>query len=419
MRTYRLFPLTSVVVILCCLIAAWRSAACAQTVGPLVVDNDSHVVVMEYEAWFGPNAVTFEGAAAKPLLQSADMEKAGLRGYDSADPAVIKQHVAWMEYMGVDAALIDLTNNVSCIFDSAWFAKKYLPNCTPGFRSGNQTIRNNTGNLYPAWSKLGTPLKLIPLLDGADQDVLYPDIDGATSFEKEVDYFGTRMQKHPELQVIYEGKPLMLVFIGVGLDPNRADNPLWFQIRKFLESHPEISQKYTFRLMSGYLDSQPAFWATQGIPTGPVEIKTGYGFWSWVDRLNPSCTELYCPYYPSYNNAGSRVENYTASIATAGQTGWRCPNLNPPYCPDDSLRFGKERSYVTFDGFMAYADTLQPIFLLIHQFNEFGPPDEGWNANTDDDIEPANLWSTTAIENVKHQIEIYRQHTGASVTMLP
>jgi hypothetical protein len=117
---------------------------------PLFVNEDSQVVVMEYEAWFGPNAVTFQTSVAKPLLQSADMQAIG-GGYDSVDPKVIRQHAAWLEDMGVDAALIEVTNNVSCIFDSEAFAQKYLPNCTELFRSENQSIRDNTGNLYPAW----------------------------------------------------------------------------------------------------------------------------------------------------------------------------------------------------------------------------------------------------------------------------
>jgi hypothetical protein len=375
--------------------------------GPLIVDANSHVVLMEYEAWFGPNAVNFQGAAAMPLLQSADMQSVG-GGYDSADPIVIRQHVAWMEYMGIDAAISDLTNNVSCIFDSEWFVQKYLPNCTPSFRCYNQTIRDNTGNLYPAWTTLGTPLKLIPLLGGIDENVLVKDLDGKTAFEKEVAYFGARMHQYPDRAVIYQGKPLMLIFLGAAQDPNRADNPLWFQIRKFLRTHPEISRQYTFKMMAGYLDSQPSLWLNQGAPDGPVEINPGYGFWSWVDRLNPSCTLPLCPYYPSYNQAGRRVENFTASIATAGQSGWGCPNSEaPPYCPDDALRYGEDRTYTTFDSFMAYARQLDPIFLIIHQFNEFLPPDEGWNANTDDDIEPANLWGFGALEAVKHQINLY------------
>ncbi|HXR16622.1 MAG TPA: hypothetical protein VN777_10530 [Terriglobales bacterium] len=385
---------------------------------PLVVNDRSHVVVMEYEAWFGPNAVTFQGTAAKPKLQSADMKPVG-GGYDSADPAVIKQHVAWLESLDLDAVSIDLTNNVSCIFDSEWFVRKYLKNFNgcPMWRTDYQNIRNNTGNLYPAWSKLGTPLKLIPLLGGIDKNVLFKDIDGKTAFEKEIEYFGVRMRQYPGLNVIYGGKPLMLIYLGAAQDPNRSDNPLWFQIRKFLKKHPEITCKYTFKMIAGYLDSQPDLWATPGTPTGPIEISPEYGFWSVVDRLNPSCKESLCPYYPTYNlatgNAVPRVENFTASIATAGQSGWGCPNPNaPPYCPDDALRFGDGHSYATFDSFMTYARQLDPIFLIIDQFNEYVPPDEGWNANTDDDIEPANLWGFGALDAVRRQIKLYRHQVG-------
>jgi hypothetical protein len=386
--------------------------------GPLVVDHNSHVVVIEYEAWFGPNAVTFQGTAAMPLLQSADMKAVG-GGYDSADPTVIKTHLAWFEYMGVDAALIDLTNAVSCIFDSEAFAIKHIASCTTSFRSSMQTIRDNTGNTYPAWTKLNTRLKLIPLLGGSIEDVLEKDTDGKTAFEKEIEYFGTLMEKYPKRNIIYEGKPLMVIFVGAAQDPNRADNPEWFQIRTFLRAHPEIATKYTFKEMAGYLDSQPYLWKTQQIPTGPVEINPSYGFWSWVDRLNPICTvQPYCPYFPVYNvvsdKTGSRAENLTASIATAGQNGWGCPNENsPPYCPDDALRYGPDKSYATFNSFMDYAAQVDPIFLFIHQFNEFVQPDEGFDANTDDDIEPANLWGND-LEIVKYQIELYRQRTMCS-----
>ena len=379
---------------------------------PLFVHENSHVVVMEYEAWFGPNAVTFQTSVAKPVLQSKDMQAIG-RGYDSADPAVIKQHTAWMEYMGIDAALIDLTNNVSCIFNSEWFVEKYLQNSNncPAFRSDYQTIRDNTGNLYPAWTRLGTLLKLIPLLGGIDQDVLYKDQDGKTAFEKEVEYFGGLMHQHPNLEVIYQGKPLMVIYLGAAQDPTPSDNPLWFQIRQFLRVHPEITDRYTFRMMAGYLDSQPDLWTDQSTPDGPVEINPEFGFWSWVDRLNTSCTLALCPYYPSYNRAGSRVENFTTSIATAGQNGWGCPNSNElPYCPDDALRYGKNGSYETFDLFMTYARKLDPISLILHQFNEFNSSDEGWDANTNDDIEPANQWGSKSLEVVRDQISIYHRH---------
>jgi hypothetical protein len=209
---------------------------------------------------------------------------------------------------------------------------------------------------------------------------------------------------------------LMIIFLGAAQDPNPSDGPLWFQIRRFLNEHPEIERKYTFRMMAGYLDSQPGLWASRAAPDGPVRIDPAYGFWSWVDRLNTSCNVFSCPYYPSYNQLenSSRAENFTASIATAGsEPGWGCPNPNaPPYCLDDSLRYGPNFSYVTLEEFMTYARQLDPIFLFIHQFNEFGPPDEDFDANTDDDIEPADLWGLGALDAVKSKIEFYRQQAA-------
>jgi hypothetical protein len=86
-------------------VAKSQIAPAALVAAPLVVDRNSHLVVMEYENWFGPKAVTFQGAAAMPVLQSKDMQRVG-GGYDSADPAVIKKHLAWFEYLGIDVALI-------------------------------------------------------------------------------------------------------------------------------------------------------------------------------------------------------------------------------------------------------------------------------------------------------------------------
>ena len=383
--------------------------------GPLIVRPDSHVVVMEYEAWFGPNAMNLSPGLPMPLLQSADMASYG-GGYDSRDPAVIRKHVEWLEQLGMDAVILDLTNDVSCTFNSEWFVQKYLEN-TPGNCPVNrpyfQGIRDNTGNIYPAWQKLGTRLKIIPQVGGIDQDVLYPDLDGKTAFEKEIEYFGALMRKYPGREVIEDGKPLMLVFVGASQDPVREDNPLWLQIRNFLKAHPQIGERYTFRSIAGYLDSQPDLWTAKdqaSVPDGPVEIDPNYGFWSWVDRLNPTCTISLCPYYPSYNRSGDRVENFTVSLATAGQDGWGCPNPNTlPYCEDDALRWDSHRHYATFHAFMDYAWQLDPVFLIVHQFNEFVAPDEGFNADTNDDIEPGQGWGYTALEDVQEEICRYRE----------
>ena len=76
-----------------------------------------------------------------------------------------------------------------------------------------------------------------------------------------------------------------------------------------------------------------------------------------------------------------------------------------------SLRYGPDGLYVTFEAFMGYAAELKPIFLFIDQFNEYVSPDEGWNANTIDDIEPANQWGND-LGIIRRQIELYRERVG-------
>ena len=60
---------------------------------------------------------------------------------------------------------------------------------------------------------------------------------------------------------------------------------------------------------------------------------------------------------------------------------------------------------------MIYAKQLDPIFLMLHQFNEFALPDEGFDANTNDEIEPANLWGSGGLKDVRDEIQAYRQAT--------
>jgi hypothetical protein len=381
---------------------------------PLIVSGDSHVVVMEYEAWFGPRAVNFQPDVTL-CLQSSDMQPVG-GGYDSADPAVITQHARWLSRMGVDAVTADLTNNVSCIFDGDNPAIIKQVCADPWFRAQQLNIRDNTGNLYPVWSALGTPLKIIPILGGFDPDALTPDAsDGRqrTALQKEAEYFGAFMARFPNMNVIYDNKPLMLIYTGTPVEAARVE-----AIRDMLNAS-RLDRLYTFRLIAGYLDSQPSFWAKpNSMPNGPIEISPRWGFWSVVDRINfwgaPPA-----PYYPTYNLVASRVENLTVSIATAGQNGWNCATTpgQYSYCPDAALRYcGEGYSngcdtgiYETLAEFMTFARSLKPTFLIIDQFNEFAQPDEGWNANTNDDVEPTRQWGYSAMRAIIAQVTRYRE----------
>ena len=257
------------------------------------------------------------------------------------------------------------------------------------------------------------------MLGGFDRYAVTADKDDSrrrTALEKEAEYFGHFMADFPAMNVFYQGKPLMLIYTGTPVDPARVR-----AIRKLL-GESGLDRHYTFRLIAGYLDSQPAFWANPNeTPDGPIEIAPRYGFWSVVDRLNfwgaPPA-----PYYPTYNRVASGIENMTASIATAGQNGWNCATNTGEYryCPDAALRYcgqghenGCDRGvYETLAEFMTYARSLKPIFLILNQFNEFAQPDEGWNANTNDDVEPTRQWEYTAMQALIEQVTRYRKSTS-------
>ena len=64
---------------------------------------------------------------------------------------------------------------------------------------------------------LGTPLKLIPLLGGSEQNVLIPDQDGKNALEKEIAYFGARMNRYPDRNVIYARKSIAAVEFCIAL----------------------------------------------------------------------------------------------------------------------------------------------------------------------------------------------------------
>lgn len=373
---------------------------------PLVVTSgSSHVVAMAYEAWFGPHTLNFQNVAATPLLSSTDMSSAGLRGYDSADPAIIRQHVKWLENLGMDAVTIDLTNGMACTFDSFAFASTIDSGCTSGAAQFWQNLKNNTGNLYPAWTKLGTRLKIIPMIGGADADSLSVDTDGKTAIEHGLDYFAGLMSQYPNLSVIYEGKPLILVFFGAAQSPDTV-NSQWAKVMQLI-AQKGYNSMFTVKMAAGLMDSQPALWLNaNSTPTGPIQMSPKYPFFSLVDRLKPSYG-----LYPSYNLNGSVVENLAASISTASSdNGW---GSNNTYDPGDALRGNGE----TFQAFMAVADQLKPTFLFVNQFNEYTHPDQGWDANTINDMDPTNLWGFQTFQVVRDQIYQYRGLYSSNLNM--
>ena len=353
----------------------------------LNVTASSHVVLMQYEAWFGPNAVGFEASPSQPLLSSNSMRAAGRPGYDSADPQVLAQHAQWLSSMGVDAVLADLTNGVNCTFFSVW-----LPYCGDGATYAKfQTIKSNTGNLYPAFTRLGTPLKIVPLVGGFDAIDFDTDTNGKTALEEELDWFAGLIAQYPSMNVLVGGKPLVVIYVGCAqpLDPTA----IWRKAQALIPKYPNL----TLRLMAADLDDQPPLWANASGLAGLREISQANPFWSWVDRLNPTYG-----LFPSYLPGAAGPENMTASVATLSrQLGWGNAATGA-YAPEDALSLGG----ATFRAFMAYARQLQPTFLIVHQWNEYA--ENGWDAETDTDIEPSTFFGTAMMTAVGQEIAAYK-----------
>ncbi len=359
--------------------------------GPLVVNSSTRVFVMEYEAWFNPlfNPQLFSTAAYRPLLRSSNVSD----GYDSSDPMIISQHLTWLTDLGVGAVIAEQTNGGPCDFGDAQMCAEFLgsPEHVADYTAVIHAINQGTINLYPAFSARATSIKLIPMADGQDALMYESRSDGQIPFDIQVGKFYESVVRYPNLNVVYQGKPLLLVYLGAAQNPGDPNSIL----NKALTAVEGWQDRFTIRLMAGFIDSQPYLWRTPSGIAGLHETNPQYRLWTWIDRLNPSHNLL-----PSYAVDGNRVEAFTitnAAVSTDANALWNGA--------DTTLY----RNGATFTDFLNYARTLDPIFLIVNQFNEFsGPPDQGGDIEHSNDIEPTQQWGYDKFNVVKQKLREYR-----------
>jgi hypothetical protein len=385
---------------------------------PLTVTATSSVVVMNFEPWFGPNAITFKDTYAKPFYTSENMININGGGYDSADPKIINEQARLIQELGADALLVDLTNNVDCIFDP-----KFCPADTDRERqriydTGAAVLKNNVSTLYEQINKLSnegsTKLKIIPLIGGQTHGDFTIGDSGKTGIEMATDFFLNLQSKYPNLTVVYENRPLIVYYHGAAQWEKGNEEAWWEKTRNVID--PKYGTKITYRHMGGFFDDQQ--WNRErndrvsAIKKGGSNSPTG--FWTWLDRYNPQFG-----YYPSYNlNSSDGIEALTAAYAVSGKCiydstikCWGTPPDN--YDPDASLaNYGSDRG-TTFRRFMALANTYKPTFLFINQWNQYHTGDQGFDANTRNDIEPNTLVGYDNYYLVKNEILNYKRVVGS------
>lgn len=364
---------------------------------------------MEYEAWFNPsfNAGYLPNSGYLPLLTSTDTTL----GYDSSDTKVLDQHYAWLKELSVDAVTAEITNNGPCVFGDtsqcASYMKRYGVATDQGtmgrFTATAVAMNSGTFNLYPAFSQRGAAVKLIPVVDGQDPEMFTPrSSDGQTPFDVQIAQYYKYVTQYPEESVMYQGKPLLLSFLG---PLNKGDTSA---IVKNQQALAKWQDKFTVRLSVAFTDYQPMLWSNWNGLLGLHEMNPTYQVWTWIDRLNPSFNLV-----PSYAKTNDRVEAFNVTTAAPSsifpgypldQSKWKDAWNGPDTIP--------YRGGATLAQYMSIAQKLNPIFLMFNGFNEFGSsPDQGSDEEHSTDIEPTKQWGYDKFNFAKQQLLGYRNRT--------
>lgn len=220
-----------------------------------IVDDPNHLVIMEYETWFGPGYAKWGKEEATPLL--------GL--YSSLDPRILRQHALWFNEMGFNAVELDWTNNLTKPFpDSA--AKECIA---------------ATNLLFQVYSKMAQHPKVLFLV-GPEHNLWrnQKDVYAGPWFKEQMNFLYDHYIHNPQYQnmiVTYLGKPLMLLY----LNGPRTGPP------------PEIHDpRFTIRYVGAWLQTTH---------------QEKYGVWSWYDQT-PTPT-----YYQGHVEALTVCDGYPAT----------------------------------------------------------------------------------------------------------
>jgi hypothetical protein len=310
--------------------------------------DPSHRIGMDWEPWFTPLNASWATAEAVPLIGY----------YPSLNKDVIRQHILWMNAIGVDFLLVDWSNNI-------WGATHWKEH-PPGV---DQLIESTTA-LMQTLAQMrteGFPVPQVTLLLGL--------INGPpakmSAVNEELQYVQDTYIAPPQyrdLWVTYQGKPLITVLDTQGPD--------------FLADKPPIdSSHFTIRWMSTLLEHNKHAEA---------------GFWSWMDGV----------IHPIVTRVGGGDEALTITPAFFGDGGWTYP-----------AAMGR-RGGATFVEQFRYAAEIRPTFLLINQWNEFAgqPKGEGNGPKHDQYVDTYNVELSDDIEPTSLTEEGYRGGTGWGFT---
>ena len=229
--------------------------------------DPKHLVILEYETWFGPGYAKWGQEEATPLLGR----------YNSLDPRVLRQHALWFNDMGINVVELDWTNNLTSAFPN-----ETAKECIAAMDA-----------LLQVYSTMPQHPKLLMLM-GPEHNLWRDSKDTYAGpwFKAQMDYVYEHYihnTKYRDMFVQYEGKPLMLYY----LNGPRSVAP------------PNLSDpRFTTRYVGAWLQ---------------FTKEEKYGVWSWYDQhpvptmyKNSAEALTVTDGYPAVYTPGKDLNNWTA-----------------------------------------------------------------------------------------------------------
>lgn len=398
-------------------------------------------------------------------------------GYYSYDPEVIEYHAGLLDQMGIDIIGADLTNNVYLDFAGG--------SSSGPIRDGSAAVYSSdpqgTWNLGEHPPKAGSvkadaeyvsfralletldnlaesgphDLKVVPTLGAAwdanptngpdvpPDDAKYNDFpaslrplpgDTLSPFQYQLKWALTQLNLFPNRKVIYEGKPLVMVFVAFGgphkhvtipADPYYNPNQTVVAMQLEIEQQAaDLASLYgstyaaTIRTTGGFHENDSQTWMIKPETPDPNKpgsflisqdngsdiipmVRTVDRLWSYQERLNGWYTNAYSAYtgHPQLQ----RAEFASVSTTSGDQV------LNGVTAPNSWLP-ARNGGHANVQ--MSMAKTKNPLFVFLSKWNHFISHDSGFTQETTTDMEPtlATQWGSKVYDGIKNAISSYKAY---------
>lgn len=282
-------------------------------------------------------------------------------GYDSINDSAIAYHAHLISNLGISVIVPDMTNDMASNFPTQVTYSVEESNST----AAPWSYQRSFAHLLADLDSPGMPsLYVVPAIGAQNAPDVHIDPqhnpDVYSPFQRALMFMIDALKAHPGRAVIYQGKPLIVVYHGVGTEVPNLITTTDSQAHVFLDNPNSPYNNFTLRHMGGLMESQSSLWADSNNPQSlhPPYTQARDGLWSWIERV--------------YSYGNDAFSSY--SLVPSGQIGAGDVEFSvivPASWSDPSTPFLTHRSGEQINFHMSKARTLHPKFALVNQFNAF------------------------------------------------